>query len=372
MAIVASETNNKQSAVPEVVICVDGGAVARLAPILRHLCVGLVDQAVRIRLLSSNPQVKTLSLGPVQAVIHAPLRWPATRRRLERVVEALSPRSPMVIHAFSAESYGLVQALADEFDVDPVLTVSSIADCEALAARTGARPAQLIASSAPLREILTDQLNIPAQRVVMIRPGVLAQKEAACFAREGRSPTLLCTSPLNRDRRVEVFVRTVALLRDRQCETLGFIVGNGRLEGALRNLVRRRDLSAVVTFAAERGRTETVMTGADVFVVPAPREAISVRLLQAMGTGMACVVAPNPVCDYVQDGQTAVVCPEATPESFANAIEQLLIDRATARRIAMGGLNYVKEHHTVSETARRTADLYRRRAYSQATYSLKP
>jgi len=370
MIIVPTGPNKEHSGTPDVVICVDGGAVARLGPLLRHLCVGLVDQAVRIRLLSSNPQIETLSLGPIQSLVHSPIRWPATRRRVERIVEALSSRPPHVVHAVSGQTYGLAQILADEFDVDPVLTVSSVADCEAVANQTGVRPPHVIASSAPLLEMLKRQLRIPAERLILIRPGVLARSEAACFAHEGYLATLLCGSALERERQVETFVEAVALLHDRGREILGFVVGGGQQERPLRKLVRWRRLSSVITFAPQHGQTASVMESADIFVVPAPGDTISVRVLLAMGAGVASVVAPNPVCDYIQDGLTAVVCTEPTSESFADAIERLLIDPASARRIATGGLEYVREHHTVSETAQRTANLYRRVAMSHTTYTI--
>ena len=371
MKSVESKEQSRRAS-PDVVICVDGQAVTSLASVLRQLCVGLVEEGVVVRLLSSNPSVQSMSLGPVQAVIHAPLRWPIAKRRLGRVMELLAARPPMLIHAFSSDTYQLARELSEAYDLDPVLSVWSITDCQALRAMSSHRPSLIFAASAVLAEFLESEKGLDGERVELIRPGVLAKKEAACFAHEGRAATLLCSSPLDRKSQVATFVKTVSLLRDRRRDMLGFIVGDGPKERALRNLVRQRDLASLITFASEQGHTTSVMAGADILVLPAPGEAVSLRVLQAMSTGMACVVAPNPVCNYIRDGETAVVCPDPTPKCFADAIERLLDDRPLARRIASAGLQYVKQHHTVSETAQRTADSYRRHAHSQTTYKMKP
>lgn len=356
--------------VPDVAICADSDALDRLGPALRHLAVGLVDQGVRIRLLSSDARIESLSLGPIQAVVHPPLHRLLAARRLSAIREALADRPPNLIHAASAGTYELARELADGLDVERVLTVSSLTDCRTLGEYRQARPPHLAASSAPLRDVLVHQLAVPPERISLIRPGVLAGKDPACFAHDDYTASLLCASPLDRGARVDLFIETVALLHRRQRAVLGFVIGEGPGESALRKLVRRRDVASQVIFTPAQRRTAEIMDSADLFVVPATGDALSIPLLQAMGAGLACVVAEQPLCDFVVNGATARICAEAAAHRFADAIEEWLDHRDQARALAASALQYVRDHHTVSETAELTAALYRRLTLPNTTYAM--
>ncbi len=86
---------------------------------------------------------------------------------------------------------------------------------------------------------------------------------------------------------------------------------------------------------------------------------------------MAVVACSAPVCDHLRGKETAVVCDKATTNSLADAIEQLLIDRRLARRIATAGLEYVREKHAMSGMAERTAKAYRKLALKRTTFRIK-
>ena len=127
-------------------------------------------------------------------------------------------------------------------------------------------------------------------------------------------------------------------------------------------MIRSRGLSSCATLAHPAGDLTRAMRGIDIFVQPSAETAFSDGGLQAMGAGMAVVTFPNTVCDHYRSNETAVVCDKPTAQSLADAIERLLTDRVTARRIATAGIEYVRAHHAVSSMAQRTADAYRKLA----------
>jgi len=361
--------DKERSNAPDVVLCVDGESVEHWKPVLRHLCVGLIDQAIQVRLLSSHTGIESLTLGPVQAIRLPPPRRLFARRRIEQIVAALSPRVPTVVHAFGRESYGWALNVAAEFDVEAVMTVSSVAEALAAMRLVSPRPFHLVAASGPLQEFLVAGHGIGRDRTTLIRPGVLSGQRVSCFVEERYAATLLCTAPMERGRGVDTFVEATAMLRDRGRDVLAFLIGSGRCESDLRRLARRRELSSIVTFATQESPTVDIMNSADIFVVPFSAEEIWFRVLQAMGCGLACVVSENPVCDYIRDGQTAVVC-RSNAEGLADAIERLIADHDAARRVAQAGQDHVREHHTVSVMSQSTADLYRRLSESHRTYAV--
>ena len=57
----------------DVALCVDPLTVRRFRAVLRHLCVGLVDAAAAVRLVTSSPEAESLVIGSTQLVVHRDL-----------------------------------------------------------------------------------------------------------------------------------------------------------------------------------------------------------------------------------------------------------------------------------------------------------
>ncbi|MHC4697271.1 MAG: glycosyltransferase family 4 protein [Planctomycetota bacterium] len=351
-------------------LCVDRGGLDLLGRVVRHLAVGLVDQSVHVRLVGPDPRIETLTLGPIQSVVHEPIAWPMAEKRIGRVLEALAHRPPTVVHALTCGSYRIAVEIAEAFDADLVFQVTSVAGCDSLSRLREKRIACYLACSAPLAAILKSQLRIPPERIELVRPGILASKDIACFARPECEATILCTAPFEKDSGVDRLIEAVATLQGRHA-LLVFLLGEGKQESALRRLARLRGLSACVTFAKPLGDVADAMRSADIFVQPYEDTTIDVDTLQALGVGMAAVTLTNNVCDYVRNKETAIVCDAPTVDSLADAIERLLTDREAARQIAGAGMEYVRAHHAMSDMAERAAAVYRKLALARATFPIK-
>ena len=329
-----------------------------------------MDQAVRLQLVSADERVEALCLGPVRAFVHDRLVWPVAGRRFKQLVDELSAQQPTIIHAFASGSYSLARGLSDAFDADLVCTVTSLADCEALA-RAGVHGIQgVFVMSEPLESVVVEQLRAPVERVSLIRPGVLALERAACFSQPGRIPSILSTSPLRRRSGVDHLIDAVDILRRRGHELMLFLLGRGRYEDAIRHQIRRRGLSSVVTLAHPRGDVTGALRNADIFVLPTQAPSLSADTLQAMGAGVAVVAYPNPICDHLRAGETAVVCLQPSAGALADAIEGLVRDRTEAQAMAKRGMEYVRSHHAVSEEAERSVGIYRDLTLARITIPL--
>jgi glycosyltransferase involved in cell wall biosynthesis len=361
-----------QSSLPiAAALCVDPEAFERFGRVLRHLLVGLVDQAVGLRLISSDPRIETLTLGPVQTIVHPRLVWPAAGRRIELLLDTLSQQPPTVVHAMSNASYRVASAIATTLDTDLVLQVTSLADCDAIANLEKVRVGRFVTFDRPLQRVLEEQLKIPAESIEFIPPGVRAATHAACFADPERVPTLLCFSPLERGSGVDRLIEAMDFLTKRGHDAMLFLMGQGKQESTLRRQIRERRLSGCVTLASPAGDRAQAMHSADLFIRPGSDNAFFEGALQAMAAGMVVVTTPSAASDLFEHDETAVVCDKPKGESLAQAIEQLLEDRDRARRIAMAAMERVRTHHAVSNMAQRTADTYRKLALARATFSIK-
>jgi glycosyltransferase involved in cell wall biosynthesis len=349
----------------------DHEAFDRLGRVLRHLVVGLVDQTIHVRLVSADSRVKALSLGPVQAVLHKRLVWPTAGRRVERLLDDLAPRAPTLVHAITSASYRVGCAIAEAFDADLVLQVTSLSDCDAMANVGAQRVGRVVALTAPLKRILEEQLKVPPDRVDLIRPGIMASKSACCFSRSNSLPTILCPAPFTRGSGVDRLIEAAALLRKKGREFMLFLLGTGMLEPALRRLIRERGLSSCITLARPSGDLTGALHSGDIFVEPSARPGFSDDILQAMSAGLVIVTAPSAFGDCCSDDETAVVLKKNKADVLADALRALLDDPPRAQRIAAAGVEHIRAHHAVNTMAEQTAEAYRTLALARATFSLK-
>jgi glycosyltransferase involved in cell wall biosynthesis len=353
------------------VLLADGDAFERFGRVLGYLAVGLVDQAVDVRVISTNRDVNALSLGPVQTLIRPHVRWPFARRRMAEAVELLSPRVPAVIHALSHDSFDVAADLADAFEADLVFQIGSRTDCDALSDFDLSVVGWFFAVSELLVRLLRDQYGIDGERIAMIHPGLMAAERRPPFMESDRPVTLLCTAPLERSAGIHILIEAVAQLRQRGRSLAAFFTGHGAYEWSLRRQVRDHDLSSLVFFAQPLGNHEELFRGADIFIQPSPDTAFRVDTLAAMAAGLIVVAISGGVMDYPVDGQTGVLCRRPDAHSLANIIEELMDDRDRTRRIAQAAGDYVRTHHTVSAMADRVAALYRQLVWPRATFSLR-
>jgi len=354
----------------DTVICVDEEVYLRLREVIRHLCVGLVDLNAKVRLVSSCPDTETLSIGPIQTIVHQDLTWPFRQKRLFQVVEALAVRKPTVIHAFSGGSYWLAQGLSDAFDVDLVVQLSSFNDVDDLPRVTTDHLRHVIACTNRLQTLATETAPQLSEIVHLIRLGFLRSERPSCFLNEGSVPTVVCTAELDQESGVAELIRGVRLLHDRGHDVLLFLVGAGRRERDLRRLVKDLKAAPYVTFARPDAETNSVLGAADLWVAPAPERALCSSSLAAMATGTAIVACGDGVPDHYIDGRTAVVCSDPSAQSLADGIESVILDRQKARTVAVQAMDYMKEYHSVSTMAEKIMGIYREIAMKRQMFSI--
>ncbi len=350
-----------------VALCVHGDAFDRLGHALRYLAVGLIDQAIRTRIISSDNRLSSLSLGPIHPIIHEPITWPFSNRRIKQAVELLANDPPTVVHALSSASYELAIKMAKTYDADLILQVGSTQDCDYVSQVPESDVGAYFALTQPLAKILQEQLRIPANKIIFAPPGVYTSRTASPLVNPEQTTTLLCTAPFNSTGGVDILLQAVDTLRKRGRAVLAFLVGEGRDEPALRKLVRDRGLNSMVAFAQPVGNIASLMSGADVYVMPNAPTAVSMDGLLAMGAGLVTVTFPSAIDDAYVDDETAMICDAPTVTSLTETLERIITNTESAREIAAAGQAYVKEYHSVSTMAELAASVYRKLNMAHAT-----
>ncbi|HKU63346.1 MAG TPA: glycosyltransferase family 1 protein [Gemmatimonadales bacterium] len=141
------------------------------------------------------------------------------------------------------------------------------------------------------------------------------------------------------------------------------LVGRGPLEDE----IRRRELPGVHVTGLMKGlELAEAYASADVFTFPSPTETFGNSLLEAMGSGLASLVAAaGGVLEFAEHGRNAwLVAPNST-EAITDGLARLLAEPALRRRLAEGALQTADERRWDAVYDRLIAD-YRAAASSRA------
>jgi glycosyltransferase involved in cell wall biosynthesis len=206
---------------------------------------------------------------------------------------------------------------------DSVLAIGSGVATEAL--RRGLAKPSNLRTVAPVVEAVT----VPRT----------AESRAAARAELGIADRIALIGTVGRidyQKAPEHLIAAVAGLRHTAATAVWVGSGPGDREAAA--LVRRAGLTDRFVFLGERSDVPQLLPAFDVFAMASRYEGLPCAVVEAMRCGIPVVAtAVNSVPDLVVPGETGVLVPPGRPGLLAEAIDDLLDDRAKADRLADAG-----------------------------------
>ena len=172
-------------------------------------------------------------------------------------------------------------------------------------------------------------------RVRIVGNGVAI--DAIDAAPRQRNVDVIFVGRLIDEKRVDLFLQAIARLAGHRPSLSAVIVGEGPERVALEGLAASLGLGDRVRFTGSLDTAEVYghLKSARVLVLPSVREGFGIAVVEAQAAGAVPVVVRSPASaasDLIRDEVDGLLC-EASPESIAASIEQLLAD--PARRTAM-------------------------------------
>jgi glycosyltransferase involved in cell wall biosynthesis len=105
------------------------------------------------------------------------------------------------------------------------------------------------------------------------------------------------------------------------------LIGSGPLEAALRHRSADLGLGDRSVFAGSRHDVLELLPGFDVFALSSRFEGLPIALLEAMATGLACVVTRvGGIPEVVTDGRDGLLVEPGDPDALATALGKVLAD----------------------------------------------
>jgi glycosyltransferase involved in cell wall biosynthesis len=347
----------------QALLVLDDDILRRLGVVIRHLCVGMIDEAVQMSVFSrSSPCIAGESIGPSR-VVSRPRGWLPWSRRLtgERALDLLGGARPQVVHCLSSELAHWACEWTAGWNCAMVVQVADMRDIWAFG-HLGARPNLIaIASTAVIERALLKEHPEMAGRTSTVPPGIPCEEDIACFAHEDQVPAVIMTTPLEHGSGLEIALKALHAISETGQDLHVFVLSEGRAEGAFRRQLDRLRLRSMVTFAGSMHDAESLriaMASSDAYLVPVPPERYNENVLMAMATGLTVISPTNTIEDYLIDGKTAALF-EPRPGDLAEKWLSVVQDREHARELARGAQQYVRSYHKASFMVCAVAVLYR-------------
>ena len=143
--------------------------------------------------------------------------------------------------------------------------------------------------------------------------------------------------------------------------TTFLLVGGGALETELRSRIHRLGLDRKVWLTGERDDVADLMAALDVFLLTSDREGMPNAIMEAMTSGLPCVVTDaGASAELVVHDETGYVCPRGDRAGLAASVRRLLDDAPTRARFAAGGRARMASDFTPERMAAVTGALYHR------------
>jgi glycosyltransferase involved in cell wall biosynthesis len=202
---------------------------------------------------------------------------------------------------------------------------------------------------------------VPEERLHLLRPGVYQVRHASCFTQPQYSITLVAGGRLDDAKACQAVVRAFAEVAERKYDCAYFILGAGRAERKVRWLAGKLGLRADLAFADWQAhwQLEEIFKAADIYVAIAPQRDLDARCLLAMAAGVPILSAGAGASDFLIEAKTALLYRRGDEADLSVKLVHFLEDRAAARALADGALDYLREHHTPAAMVSRLAAVYR-------------
>lgn len=211
--------------------------------------------------------------------------------------------------------------------------------------------------------------RIPARRFVTIRNGIDDDRLRHTSTRDRMraelgipSGAVLCVTvgSLTPQKDHVNLLEAARRVLESRGDVIFAVVGGGPLEQALRTRVSELALGESIRFLGAREDVPDILRAADVFVLSSAWEGLPITILEAMASGVPCVVTDvGGNAEALEDGVSGLVVPPCDPGALAGAIERVASDAQLRGDLGREGRLAYESRFTADGMARQTEALYR-------------
>ncbi len=178
------------------------------------------------------------------------------------------------------------------------------------------------------------RLRVPSSRISVIPNGVDTERFHPALRPQGNRPVIVSVGRLIANKGQHVLLEAAARVRAQGYDFELRLIGDGPSRQVLAAQAERLGLGDCVQFLGEQSRVEDALRDADIFARASFTEGMSLAVLEAMATGLACVVTDvSGSRELIRDGRDGVIVPPGDVEALASALSELILDGQRRTRL---------------------------------------
>lgn len=183
-----------------------------------------------------------------------------------------------------------------------------------------------IANSNTMKEDLEDSFNIRPDKITVLH---FLLPEPTDVSSGPRKSTLVYAGRLDRSKGLDIFIRSIPLVRQLKPDIVVEFIGDGSMRRECERLACTLHVQDACRFLGARPLPEVYdrMAAASIVVSPSRHEAFGLVNVEAHSVGTPVVASRvGGIREIVVDGETGFLVPPEDPEALAEKINQLLTD----------------------------------------------
>lgn len=154
---------------------------------------------------------------------------------------------------------------------------------------------------------------------------------------------IISVGELNENKNNKVIISALKKLNDKNIHYI--ICGIGDEIDTLRTMAESLGLSENIHFLGYRTDVKDLYKTCDCFVMPSYREGLSRSAMEAMASGLPCIVSKiRGNTDLVENGRNGFLCSPCDSKQFADAISKLSENRELREKMSKENLIKIKEY----------------------------
>lgn len=212
--------------------------------------------------------------------------------------------------------------------------------------------------SEAIRAYIPTTVGIDDSRLTTIHNGIA--DTAPIAPRVGSDLVFVAVGRLDAVKNHAMMLRAFAQLRGGPGAARLRIVGDGAERAHLQSLAAQLGIVSHVDFLGFRDDVDTILAGADVFLLSSRYEGISIALLEAMRASLPAVATRvGGIPETVRDGETGLLVASDDADAFADAMRRLAESARLRQSYGDAARDFQRAEFSRATMLRRYEDLYR-------------
>ncbi len=249
-----------------------------------------------------------------------------------------------------------------------VYTAHNIFKDKRLLTKLSLSKSYIVAVGDSVKKNLEEYFRIPSDRIYIIYNGICPEKimesyynSFMCELQKQGFKLVGTAGRLEWQKGMDVFVKTIALLKKRIPEVKGIIIGDGSQRQYLKQLIRQEQLEDEIFMLGYQSHMAALLSQLDVIVMASRWEGFPLLPIETYSVKKTLVASNiEGIRDIVENGKRGILVPEDSPEDFCRGIYSLFSDKGLKEKMEQAGWEYYRQEFDYGKFLKNYRDYYQK------------